>query len=80
MRKSERQELSCAVDHCYSHFHRLHVRLIRQREECVCMSVRVCVYMCVRVCVCIHDIPGKGKCIVHRVRFIFSLRVGNFEL
>ena len=67
MRKPERQELSCAVDHCYSHFHRLHVRLIRQREECVC------------VCVDIHNIPEKGKCIAHTVRFIFSLRVGNFE-
>jgi len=32
------------------------------------------------VCVDIHDIPEKGKCIAHTVRFIFSLRVGTFEL
>ena len=38
----------------------------------------VCV--CVCVCVDIHDIPEKGKCIAHTVRFIFSLRVGTFEL
>lgn len=40
MRKSERQELNCVVDHCYSHFHRLHVRLIRQRQKCVCVYTR----------------------------------------